>query len=99
LSEIQADLSQAGSAPGVDGAIAAVGAAGVGLVNTPAYAGAVTALLGAQGAISQSIAGIEAGIGSLSLPDLVSAAGSLATLTAASGYVGRATANFVDAGM
>ena len=96
LSDVVADLGLAGLAPGVSAALALVGAPGATAAGSQAFAAAVNALNGAGSAISAAIGAAEAGMGAADLPDIVSSAGSLASLTSAAGYVGRAAGNFVD---
>jgi hypothetical protein len=98
LADIVADLNLAASAPGVALALAAVNAAGATVAGSQAYAAASSALTSTGGSITAAIASTEPGMTTTDLPSLVASAGSLASLTAASGYVGRATTNFLDAG-
>lgn len=96
LNDVLSDLGLAGLAPGVIAALALVGATGATVGGSQAFAAAFTALTAAGSGISAAIAGAETGMGASDLPSLVSSAGALASLTSASGYVGRATTNFAD---
>jgi hypothetical protein len=98
LADVVADLGLAGAAPGIAAALTAVNAAGATAGGSQAFAAAQSALLGAGSAIAAAVAEADAGMGAAELPDLVSASGSLAALTAAAGYAGRAAANFDNAG-
>ncbi len=98
LADVVADLSLAASAPGVALALASVNAAGATIAGSQAYAAASAALTGAGASITAAIAGSEPGMTTTDLPSLVATAGTLASLASASGYVGRATTNFLDAG-
>jgi hypothetical protein len=99
LAGILADLGTALSIPGADLALAAVRAAGQAGAGSQPYATASTALLAAGASLTASITNTEAGMASTNIADLVSAAGSLATYTAASGFLGRATLNFNQQGL
>ncbi len=99
LADVVADLTVAASAPGVALALASVNAAGATVAGSQANAAAAAALTGAGASIAAAVASAEPGMAATDLPGLVASAGSLATLTAASGYVGRAATNFLDAGV
>ncbi len=96
LNAVLGDLGLAELAPGVSAALALVGATGATAGGSQAFAAAVTALTAAGSNIATAIRGAELGMGATDLPSLVTSAGALASLTAAAGYVGRATTNFVD---
>lgn len=98
LADVVADLTLGALAPGVAAALASVNAAGATVAGSQAFAAAATALTGAGLRITAAIADTEPGMATTDLPSLVANAGSLASLSAASGYVWRATANFLDAG-
>ena len=95
LSDVLGDLGLAGAAPGVSAALALVGAPGATVGGSQAFAAAVNALNAAGLGISSAITASETGMSATDLPSLVNAAGSLASLTSAAGYVGRAETNFV----
>jgi hypothetical protein len=94
LGDVLADLGQAASIQSVQAARALVGGVGATSAGSLANAAAGASLAQANAAIAQSITIAEAGLQTADIPDLVQAAGSLAALTAAAGYVGRATTNF-----
>jgi hypothetical protein len=97
LADVIADLDQANSVPGVAAAIALVNEAGGAMSGSLSYAAASSSLAQAQAGIAQSIAAADAGMQTADIAGLVTAAGSLAMLSAASGFVGRASANFTGA--
>jgi hypothetical protein len=100
LAAVITDLTLAGQAPGVGAAFSAVNSASAISVGSPGYATASTALATADQAISQALANSDAAMQSATdVPTLVSTAGSLASLSAAAGYVGRAATNFTAAGL
>lgn len=98
LADVVADLAAAASAGGVAQALAAVNGAGATVPGSQAYAAAVQALSGAQESVAPAIAGADAQMGGADLTALTQTSGTLATLSAAAGYIGRAAANFQDAG-
>ena len=96
VSDVLSDLGLAGLAPGVSAALALVGAPGATIGGSQAFAAAANALNAAGQGISSAISAAEVGMSTTDLPSLVSAAGSLASLSSAAGYVGRAETNFID---
>jgi hypothetical protein len=99
LADVVADLTSAASAPGVALALVSVNAPGATVAGSQAFANASGALTGAGASIVAAVASVEPGMITTHLPSLVANAGSLASLTAAAGYVGRAATNFLDAGI
>lgn len=97
LSDVLADLTSV-SGPGVAAALAAVSSVGSSGPGTQGYAAAQIALNAAQTGISAAVTGTGAAV--LNAPDiatLTSCSGSLAALTNAAGFVGRAMTNFSGA--
>ena len=99
LAGVLADLGQASSIPDAGLALSAVRAAGQAVAGSQPYATALNALRSARVTVTTSIANAEAGMAATDITSLVSAAGSLATYTAASGFLGRATYNFNAQGL
>lgn len=100
LAAVVADLILAGQAPGVSAALSAVNAANVISTGNQAYAAASTSLMAADQAIDQALSNSDSAMqAATDVPTLVSNAGLLASLSAASGYVGRAVTNFANAGL
>ena len=98
LADVLADLGQAISLTGVQTAMALVGSAGATDAGSLAQAAAAHALAQANAGITQSIASADAGMQDADITSLVQVAGSLATLSAAAGFVGRAATNFTAIG-
>jgi hypothetical protein len=93
---ISADLEVAASLTGVGAALAAITPAGALTAGTQANASALIALSATAAAIASGVATAGQQLQSADIPTAVSAAGSLAYLTAAQGYVGRASINLQD---
>jgi hypothetical protein len=87
------DLAAASAFADVSGAIAAISPAGALTAGTQANYAATVALAGSAASIAQGIAAAEQGLQANDVPSLVAAAGSLATLVSAQGYVARAFVN------
>jgi hypothetical protein len=92
------DLTSASAFVDVSSAVAAVSVPDALTPGNGDYAAATVALSNVQGNISQSINSAQSGLASTDLASVVSAAGSLAQLCTAQGYVGRAAANLQNAG-
>jgi hypothetical protein len=96
-SAIASDLVTASGYIDVSAAASATSAPGALTVGTQAAAAANNSLARLQSSITGSIASAEVSLGSNDLASLVSAAGALAQLTSAQGYVGRAINNASEA--
>ncbi|HTR16623.1 MAG TPA: hypothetical protein VMI52_06275 [Acetobacteraceae bacterium] len=83
----------------VSGVVAALGADGATMPGSAAYAAALGSLGAAQAGVSAGIAAAEAGIGGNDLGGVIAASGSLAQMSAAQGFLGRAGMNLFGAGM
>jgi hypothetical protein len=90
---IVADLGLAATLTDVGAALSAIAPAGAYTAGTQANAGALIALSNTSAAIAAGVASATLKLQSTDVLTAVSAAGSLAYLTAAQGYVGRATIN------
>jgi hypothetical protein len=98
LTDVIADLGQAASISGVQAAMTFVGIAGATTAGSLPNAAAANAITQARAGITQSIATADASMQATDIPSLIQAAASLAALTAASGFVGRAGTNFAGIG-
>ena len=92
------DLTSASAFFNVSAAIAAVGITDALTQGNGDYAAATTALSAAGNAIAQGLVVAGSGLASADLGAVVSAAGTLAQLCVARGYVGRSAANLQNAG-
>ena len=99
LADIVGDLNEAAFIPAISAALALVTAQGANVAGAQGYAVALTSLFGAQAGITAAIQTADSEMSATDVPTLVTSAGSLAALTAASGFVGRAITNFVNAGI
>lgn len=97
-SSLAADLAQAAAYADVSTATAALGVDGATTSSTAAYAGAASALQQVQGGLDAQMDAAGMALASTDLPTSVSAAGTLAQVSAALGFVGRAQLNLADAG-
>jgi hypothetical protein len=97
LSLVTADLVAAGGYMDTSAAVAAVGNAGAANLGTGSYASASQALLATSQMASANLQTAGIALGSAALPAVVSAAGLAAAAIAATGYIGRAMANFAVA--
>jgi hypothetical protein len=96
-SSIASDLASAGAYVDVSAAVSATSATGALTAGTQAAAAANLSLASLQNSIAGSIASAEVGLGSSNLASLVSASGTLAQLSSAQAYVGRAINNTSEA--
>ena len=95
---IVGDLTTASNWFNVAPALAAVQSPGAIAVGTPAYAAASVAMAGAGAQVDKAISAADIAIGAADIADMVAAAGALAQLAAARGYVARAAMNLANAG-
>jgi hypothetical protein len=98
LAQIFADLTAASAWTDVAAASDAMAVAEATSVGTPANAAAVSSIDTASQMVQSGITSADAGMGSTDVPSLVAAAGRLAELVAASGYIGRAAITLANAG-
>jgi hypothetical protein len=98
VAQITADLASAGSWVTVGAATNAVSAPGATTAGTQANASAAVLLGGLRQQIDSGIASSDAAMSAQDIPSMAAAAGTLAGLVAARGYVGRAAINFANAG-
>lgn len=99
LAAVLADLELAGGAPGVTSALSAVSSLDSFTPGNPAYAAAFSSLNNAGLSVGTALSNADvAMVNARDVASLVDASASLSSLAAASGYVGRATVNFVNAG-
>ena len=94
---VMSDLAQAASYAEVSEAQEALGSAGATTRGTAQYAQAAGAVQASSGGIDAQIESVGAGLSSTDLAVTVSAAGTLAQLGVARGYVGRAGVNLANA--
>lgn len=94
---VTADLTTAGAWINAAAPLAALAVSGAATRGTAAYVAAQGALATAQASVSGGIAAAEPLLQSDDLATATSAAGSLAQLTTAQGYLGRAATNLADA--
>jgi len=94
---VSRDLATAGAYMDTSAAMTAVGSAGAGRVGTTPYASASQELLATSQLAAVNLQNAGLALESNTLAAIVSAAGFIATASAASGYVGRALANFAVA--
>jgi hypothetical protein len=94
LSLVSADLVAAGAFMDTSAAMMAVGDVGAASTGTTPYASASQELLSTSQIAAANVQTAGLALGSTILPAVVSAAGLVAAASAASGYIGRAMANF-----
>jgi hypothetical protein len=94
LSAVASDLASAADLTNVTAAIAAIATAGSAGSGTTLYSAANIALQSAGSTIARSIQTAEPQMSADQLPSIISAAETLATATAARGYIARAAANY-----
>jgi hypothetical protein len=95
---IVGDLTTASSWFDVAPALATVQSSSATAVGTPAYAASSLAMAGVGAQIDAGISAADTAMSAGDVTDMVVAAGVLAQLTAARGYVGRAAMNLANAG-
>ena len=93
VSSILADLSAASGPLGLSSLLAEASAAGALLPGAGGVAAVSLGLSQVQASIAPAVASAEQALSATDIPTLVTACGSLAQLSTAQGYVGRALAN------